>query len=140
MIIYKQLIAICLMFSIAFAITACSDDELEPERTPIPYLKIMEAPNEWQNAVFDIDCNEQTITVTCQTNISNLRIDCERFPWIKIGDMDVKKDPENETFQYQTYTFRIGANESTTAREGLIVIYGYEGEVVEVHQAAPVSP
>lgn len=128
----------CMMLAM---LTACSSDDVpESELTPIPYLKIMEAPNEWQNAVFEIDSNEQTITVTCQTNISNLRIDCERFPWIKIGDMDVKKDPENETFQYQTYTFRIGANESTTAREGLIVIYGYEGEVVEVHQAAPVSP
>ena len=128
----------CMMLAM---LTACSSDDVpESELTPIPYLKTMEAPNEWQNAVFEIDSNEQTITVTCQTNISNLRIDCERFPWIKIGDMDVKKDPENETFQYQTYTFRIGANESTTAREGLIVIYGYEGEVVEVHQAAPVSP
>ena len=128
----------CMMLAM---LTACSSDDVpEPELTPIPYLKIMEAPNEWQNAVFEIDSKEQTITVTCQTNISNLRIDCERFPWIKIEDMDVKKDPENETFQYQIYTFRISANESTTAREGLIVIYGHEGEVVEVHQAAPVSP
>ena len=128
----------CMMLAM---LTACSSDDVpESELTPIPYLKTMEAPNEWQNAVFEIDSNEQTITVTCQTNISNLRIDCERFPWIKIEDKQVKEDPENETFQYQIYTFRIGANESTTAREGLIVIYGYEGEVVEVHQAAPVSP
>lgn len=130
----------CMMLAM---LTACSSDDVpESELTPIPYLKIMEAPNEWQNAVFEIDSKEQTITVTCQTNIDNLRIDTdhERYPWITLESKQFKKDPENETFQYQIYTFCIAANESSEARVGLIVVYGYGGEVVEVHQAAPVSP
>ena len=138
---HRYLYILWLIAVMPLCFSACSsDDEPEPERAQIPYLKIMESPGEWQNAVFDIDCNEQTITITCYTNISNPRINIENYPWIIMEDKQVKEDPKSETLQYQTYTFRIGANEGIEPRIGLILIYGASCEIVEVHQAAPVSP
>ena len=131
-----QLWTMLLMALMTFTITACSSDEPEPERTPIPYLKIMEAPDEFRNAVFELDSSEHAVTVTCLTNISNLIIDIERYPWIAVESKQVKEDPEsNNVFHYQIYSFHIAVNETSEDRVGLITIKGgNHGEVVEIHQ------
>ncbi|MBQ9499255.1 MAG: BACON domain-containing protein [Bacteroidaceae bacterium] len=125
-----------LMALMLFSITSCNDNEIEPEHTPIPYLKIMEAPDQYKNAVFELDSSEHAVTVTCLTNVSNLIIDIERYPWISVESKQVKEDPEsNNIFHYQIYSFRIAANETSEDRVGRISIKGgNHGEVVEIYQ------
>lgn len=137
----RQFGTMLLMALMTFTITACSGDEPEPEPTPLPYLKIMEGTGYEGYAYYELDSGEQTIVVTCLTNVSNLRIEISH-PWITMDSKHIKEDPDsNNVFHYQVYTFRVAANEGSEAREGGVNVIGPNCHgAVFVKQAAPVSP
>ena len=137
----RQFGTMLLMALMTFTITACSGGEPEPEPTPLPYLKIMEGTGYEGYAYYELDSGEQTIVVTCLTNVSNLRIEISH-PWITMDSKHIKEDPDsNNVFHYQVYTFRIAANEGLEAREGGVNVIGPNCHgAVFVKQAAPVSP
>ena len=106
--------------------SACSDDEAEEPVRP-PYLRA-------EQTLYEIDATAQTITVTLNTNISNLDVWVpDEYPWVKLLEI---KDAENT----KTLLFQIAANTEGEPREGGIAIidsaYRIAAVTITVRQSA----